>query len=265
MNLYFEDSDRVSSVSLSRYGAIAWFQQSVDFVGVIVVSATVILVFIFKLYTNWVDEVFLAIAIATSASFTGQAGYVSHLYSELEIQMKLIKNAIAYTELESEGDLLIDQDPHDWPQNGEIDFENVTMKYKGADHPALNKMSLHVQSQRTVGIKGRTGAGKSSIISTLFRMYDTSNGKITIDGVDISQIGLHTLRRNISYIPQTPFLMSTTIIDNLNPLNIYTKDEIVRALKDVHLWEYVDSLKDGINTEITQGSMIFSAGQKQLV
>ena len=265
MHLYFDDSDKVSSVSLSRYGAITWFLQSVDYIGVIVICINVILILILKLYTDWIDEIFLAISVTTSTSFVAQASYVSYLYSELENQMKLIKNTIAYTELESEGDLLTDKDPKDWPNNGEINFDNVSMKYKGADRPTLNKMSFSIQSHQKIGIKGRTGAGKSSIISTLYRMYDTFNGKIEIDGINIQEIGLHYLRRNISYIPQTPFLMSTTIVENLNPFDTYSEDEMKQALKDVHLWEYVNSLKDGINTEITQGSMIFSAGQKQLV
>ena len=116
---------------------------------------------------------------------------IGAIYNELENQMKVIKNAIALTNLEPEGQLETEQDPNNWPTHGEIKFDNVKMQYSGSDRLALNDMSCHIASLDKVGIKGRTGSGKSSIISTLLRFYDIKDGSIVIDDVNIHQIGLH--------------------------------------------------------------------------
>ena len=126
-------------------------------------------------------------------------------------------------------------------------------------------MNFTANSRDKVGIKGRTGCGKSSIISTLFRLYEIDDGKIIIDGIDIKTLGLHCLRNNISYLPQVPFLMFGTIRENLDPLNMYEDETVIGALQDIQLWEYIEQLKDGLSAEITQSNMVFSTGQKQLI
>ena len=186
-------------------------------------------------------------------------------YSELENQIRVVKNAIAHTKLESEGELVLEDDPKDWPMHGQIQFNNVKMQYSDTDKLALDDMTCLIESLDKVGIKGRTGFGKSSIINTLLRFYDIKSGSITIDDQDIHTIGLHRLRDNISYISQSPFLMIGTVKQNLDPFQIYNEKQTIEALKDVQLWKYVSSLKDGIETEITAGNMLFSVGQKQLI
>ena len=265
MSKYFEDSDIVASVALSRYGVNNWFYQSLDCIGLILITFTTLFVFIMKLYTDWIDDNFLAVAITSSTFLITNFNAIGSNYSELENQIRVVKNAIAYTKLESEGELTSEQDPNDWPMHGQIQFDNVKMQYSGTDRLALDDMTCYIESLDKVGIKGRTGSGKSSIISTLLRFYDIKSGSIVIDDQDIHTIGLHCLRSNISYISQSPFLMIGTVKQNLDPFEIYSEEQAIEALKDVQLWEYVSSLKDGIETEITAGNMLFSVGQKQLI
>ena len=146
---------------------------------------------IIKLTTDWVDDVFLAIAVSTCVIFTNQIANVSIFYQDVESQLKLVKNAINYTKIETEGELTTENDPEDWPTYGDITFDKVCMKYKGTDNLALDNTECHIASKQKVGIKGRTGAGKSSIVNTLFRMYEISSGIILIDNYDIQQVGLH--------------------------------------------------------------------------
>ena len=218
-----------------------------------------------KLYSDWIDENFLAIAITSCASMITNFNSIGMIYNELENQMKVIKNAMDLTKLESEGELETDQDPENWPTQGEIQIENVKMQYSGTVRLALNDISCHIPSFDKVGIKGRTGSGKSSLISTIYRFYDIKEGRIIIDDHDIHEIGLHNLRSKISYISQTPFLRIATVRENLDPYNYYTDEEIIESLKDVQMWGYVKLLKDGINTQITAGNNLFSVGQKQLI
>lgn len=116
-----------------------------------------------------------------------------------------------------------------------------------------------------VGIVGRTGAGKSSILQTLFRLTELENGKVEIDGVDIKTLGLHMLRKNVAFIPQTPFLIQGTIKENLDPFNECTDEQINGVIQEVNLEEKISSLPEGLMTYVSENNNLFSVGQKQLV
>lgn len=111
-----------------------------------------------------------------------------------------------------------------WPSQGEIEFQNVTMRYRQTLEPSVKNLSIKIQPRMKVGIVGRTGAGKSSILQTLFRLCDLEEGKVTIDGVDTATMGLHALRKNIAFIPQTPFLLQGKIRENIDPFNECTDE-----------------------------------------
>ena len=106
-----------------------------------------------------------------------------------------------------------------WPDKGKIEFIDVEMSYRKDLTASLQDFNLKVEPGMSVGIVGRTGAGKSSILQALFRLVDPNEGKVLIDGVDYKSVGLHLLRQNLSFIPQSPFLMSGTIRENLDPFN----------------------------------------------
>lgn len=110
-----------------------------------------------------------------------------------------------YTQLETEDQLKKDTDKKyfesKWPSKGEIDFDNVSMKYSPNLEPSISGLNCKIQPGMKVGIVGRTGAGKSSILQVLFRLSESCEGKLNIDGVDIKDIGLHLLRQSIAYIP----------------------------------------------------------------
>uniref|UniRef100_A0A1X7U3H7 ABC transporter domain-containing protein n=1 Tax=Amphimedon queenslandica TaxID=400682 RepID=A0A1X7U3H7_AMPQE len=115
-----------------------------------------------------------------------------------------------------------------------------------------------------VGIVGRTGAGKTSLVSALFRLEEPAGGSIVIDGVDICTIGLHELRRNISIIPQDPVLFGGTIRYNLDPFDLYDESDIWRALEQVQLKSAIEGLDEGLLSIIREGGSNFSVGQRQL-
>ncbi|XP_064212679.1 ATP-binding cassette sub-family C member 4-like [Tribolium castaneum] len=131
------------------------------------------------------------------------------------------------------------------------------MKY--GERTVLKNITLTILPKQKIGIVGRTGAGKSSIISTLFRLYDI-DGIIKIDGVDIQDLSLDYLRSNIALIPQDPLLISGTIRENIDPLSKCQDEEIWKIIKIVNLQDFVTSLSDRIDN-----STSLSAGQKQLL
>ena len=122
-----------------------------------------------------------------------------------------------------------------WASKGEVLFNGIQLKYPGNSDFSLQEFSISIKPGEKIGIIGRTGAGKSSILNVLFRLYDVSDGNIIIDGQDIHKLGLHTLRKQISVIPQTPFIFTGTIRENLDLENIYSYEEIWTALENLQL------------------------------
>ena len=120
--------------------------------------------------------------------------------------------------------------PESWPERGEIVFDNVDFAYRPGLPIVLKKLNLNIKSGEKIGICGRTGAGKSTIMSALYRLNELTAGKITIDGIDISNLGLYDLRRKLAIIPQDPVLFKGTIRKNLDPFGQNSDDMLWNAL-----------------------------------
>ncbi|KAL4432931.1 hypothetical protein ABPG74_014445 [Tetrahymena malaccensis] len=158
-----------------------------------------------------------------------------------------------------------------WPNKGELIFDKVYMKYKEDLDHVLKGVCFHALPKERVAIVGRTGAGKSSIIQSLFRMSEidirSKEGlsRILYDEKDIKDVPLQQLRRNIGIIPQTPFVFSGSIYHNIDPLEEYNEQEIIQVLEKTNLIEVINKLPKGIHTDMSDSSSVFSMGQKQLV
>lgn len=139
------------------------------------------------------------------------------------------------------------------------------MTYREELAPSIKGLSFSVQAGMKVGIVGRTGSGKSSILQTLFRLVDLNQGAITIDGVPITKPGLHLLRKQIAFIPQNPFLIQGTIRENLDPFGELSDLEISKVIEEVNLTAKINSLAEGIKTYCSEANNLFSVGQKQLI
>lgn len=169
--------------------------------------------------------------------------------------------------------------PASWPEQGRIKFENVEMRYRDGLPMVLQGFSIDIQAGERLGIVGRTGAGKSSIMAALFRMMELAGGSIVIDDVDISSIGLRDLRSRLSIIPQDPTLFRGTVRSNLDPFGERTDLDLWTALRQAHLVNGEEVAKagneeadeEGRNGRITLESAVesdgtnFSLGQRQLM
>ncbi|XP_053667657.1 ATP-binding cassette sub-family C member 4-like [Anopheles marshallii] len=156
--------------------------------------------------------------------------------------------------------------PADWPQKGSIEFKNVCFRYADNDVTVLHDLSFTIEPREKVGIVGRTGAGKSSIIAAIFRMA-LVEGDILIDGTDTANVPLETLRSHISIIPQDPVLFSGTLRRNLDPFETYADEALWRALELVELRELASESSAGLGLQayVAAGGQNFSVGQRQLL
>lgn len=205
--------------------------------------------------------------------------------AEMENQMTSVERVLEYTSIEQEPpfeSLPHLKPPKTWPEKGEITFVDLFLKYFPDDPPVLRGLNFTISSMEKVGIVGRTGAGKSSMIAALFQLTHTE-GSIIIDNIDTKTLGLHDLRSKISIIPQEPVLFSGTMRKNLDPFDEYTDEVLWKALEEVELKEVVDDLSSGkfvnikevkitqrlssigLNSKISEGGSNLSVGQRQLV
>ncbi|CAG9862959.1 unnamed protein product [Phyllotreta striolata] len=192
-----------------------------------------------------------------------QAGMLSSIihgalmvWSEVETNMTSFERVMEYTEVENENKTGSEIDG--WPNKGEIVFKNVSLKYTNSQEKILKDISFAVKPGSKIGVVGRTGAGKSSIISTLYRLYNYE-GEIYIDGVELKTVALTFLRQHISIIPQDPIIFSGTIRSNIDPFDNFSDELVWKTLHKVHLDECIPSLSTEMN------DLNFTTGQRQLV
>ncbi|XP_053947387.1 probable multidrug resistance-associated protein lethal(2)03659 [Anastrepha ludens] len=209
----------------------------------------------------------VGLAILHSMTMIGMCQWGMRQTAELENDMTSVERILEYTQQPPEPPL--HTDPHkkpkgEWPSEGRIEFVDLKLRYSPKDSYVLKGLTFTIEPQEKIGIVGRTGAGKSSIIQSLFRLA-CNEGVIRVDDVDIESLGLHDLRTKISIIPQDPVLFSGTLRYNLDPMEERSDDEVWKALEDVELKSHVSTLIGGIACRMYDGGSNLSVGQRQLV
>ena len=139
------------------------------------------------------------------------------------------------------------------------------MRYRDDLDLVLRGVSCRIDGGETVGIVGRTGAGKTSLTVALFRLVEASAGRIVVDGRDVAELGLHELRQRLTIIPQDPVLFSGTLRINLDPFGAQSDAALWSALELAHLKDFAADLEDGLDHEVSEGGENLSVGQRQLV
>ncbi|KAG7348975.1 multidrug ABC transporter permease/ATPase [Nitzschia inconspicua] len=211
----------------------------------------------------------LGLALSYSIEVTSYLKFGVQMIARMEADMSSVERILFYTDnIEPEApDEIPEKDPPKgtWPTKGEIDLSNASMRYR--DGPlVLKHLSLTVNAGEKIGVCGRTGSGKSSLMIALFRISEIEkDGTIVIDGVNTREIGTAALRLNISIIPQDPVMFSNTVRYNLDPFATATDEELWEVLKKVQMAEAIATLPKGLDEEVAEGGENFSQGQRQLL
>jgi len=179
-------------------------------------------------------------------------------------QMIAVERVSSYIESPHEAEHEKDSDPSSqqiWPKEGLVQFHEVCLRYRPDTPMVLDEVTFTVQPREKVGVAGRTGAGKSSLVVALLRLVELTSGQIVIDGRKISELGLRTLRAAVAVIPQDPVLFSGTLRSNIDPFSKYTDAEVWEGLRRVQLGDAFSSL----DYRIGEGATNLSVGQRQLI
>uniref|UniRef100_A0A7I4YK36 Multidrug resistance-associated protein 1 n=1 Tax=Haemonchus contortus TaxID=6289 RepID=A0A7I4YK36_HAECO len=251
----------------SNIVANRWLAIRLELIGNLVIFFAALFAVISK-ELGWVTSPgIIGVSISYALNITEVLNFAIRQISEIEANIVAVERIDEYTNTPTEAPWEIpERKPESgWPWLGGVNFVDYSTRYREGLDLVLKGISADVNEGEKIGIVGRTGAGKSSFALALFRLIEPSSGKIVIDGVDISRIGLHDLRSNITIIPQDPVLFSGTLRFNLDPFRRNSDVEIWKALEVAHLKPFICSLHGALDYEISEGGENISVGQRQLV
>nr|XP_014277440.1 multidrug resistance-associated protein 5-like isoform X2 [Halyomorpha halys] len=241
-----------------------WIALRVDTVAVLIIFGASLFSIVMK---GSVPASLAGLAIAYATTLSGMLQFTLRLVTDNEVKFISVERINTYIGiLKEEGGHGPKGTPKEtWPELGIIRFRKVELKYKDEAEPVLKGISFHIRSEEKIGIVGRTGAGKSSIVTALFRLVEISSGSIIIDDLDIANLNLNELRRRLSIIPQDPVLFSGTIRSNLDPLDNFNDEELWSALEKTSLKERVMMTEEKLHTKVESNGSNLSTGEKQLL
>ncbi|XP_010972727.3 ATP-binding cassette sub-family C member 2 isoform X2 [Camelus dromedarius] len=240
-----------------------WLAVRLELIGNLIVFFSSLMMVI---YRKTLDGDTVGFVLSNSLNITQTLNWLVRMTSEIETNIVAVERINEYIKVENEAPWVTDKRPPEgWPSKGEIQFSNYQVRYRPELDLVLRGITCEIKSAEKIGVVGRTGAGKSSLTNSLFRILEAAGGQITIDGVDIASIGLHDLREKLTIIPQDPILFSGSLRMNLDPFNNYSDEEIWKALELAHLKSFVAGLQLGLSHEVTEGGDNLSIGQRQLL
>ncbi|XP_061494358.1 ATP-binding cassette sub-family C member 9 isoform X2 [Rhineura floridana] len=258
--LELTDTNNIAYLFLSA--ANRWLEVRTDYLG-----AFIVLTAAMAAISVGSTSGLVGLGLLYALTITNYLNWVVRNLADLEVQMGAVKKVNSFLNMESENydaTMDISQVPKDWPQEGEIKIENLCVRYENNLKPVLKHVKTYIKPGQKVGICGRTGSGKSSLSLAFFRMVDIFDGRIVIDGIDISKLPLDMLRSRLSIILQDPILFSGSIRFNLDPECKCTDETLWEALEIAQLKNMVKALPGGLDAMVTEGGENFSVGQRQL-
>jgi ABC-type multidrug transport system fused ATPase/permease subunit len=206
-----------------------------------------------------------ALALTYGLTLTSAVSWGLRWFVDAESELASVERIVEYCSLPSEPAAVIpDAVPQSWPAKGEVEFKHLVWSHRPELPPALDDFSAKIPAGCTCGVVGRTGSGKSSCIASLLRLAEATSGQILIDGVDISRVGLDTLRRRVGVVTQDPTVFSGTVRDNIDPSHYATNAELWASLATIGLQATIRE-KGGLDAPLAAGGSDLSAGERQLL
>nr|KYP74822.1 ABC transporter C family member 10 [Cajanus cajan] len=271
----FDEEDRFFQKSLDlidvnaspffhSFAANEWLIQRLETVSAVVLASAAL--FMVVLPPGTCTSGFIGMALSYGLSLN------SSLVLSIQNQCNIANNIISverlnqYMHIPSEAPEVIEgkRPPVNWPIAGRVEINELQIRYRPDAPLVLRGITCTFEGGHKIGIVGRTGCGKSTLIGALFRLVEPAGGKIIVDGIDISSIGLHDLRSRFGIIPQDPTLFNGTVRYNLDPLSQHSDQEIWEVLGKCQLQEAVQEKEEGLDSSVVEAGANWSMGQRQL-
>lgn len=284
--------DKLMKVSYSNTVCNRWLSMRLQTISVLIIYTTTLFIWLAGGTKRQLTPGLVGFVMVNALGVTGTLNAIIRYYANVEVQSVAVERVIEYCNLPPEADTYVPnkKPASDWPKDGRIEFKNYTTKYRETLDPVLKNINLEIKQGDKIGIVGRTGAGKSTLSVSLFRLIEATEGFISIDGVNTSEIGLYDLRKNLNIIPQDSNSVEGSVRENLDPLEQYSDEKLWKVLELSHLKEHVLSMKTkknkddkedkkgddeaeidpskydiGLSAKIFEGGSNLSSGQRQLM
>ncbi|KAJ5665324.1 Metal resistance protein YCF1 [Penicillium maclennaniae] len=250
------------SISANR-----WLAVRLEFIGSIIILASAGLAITSVATGSVVSAGMVGLAMSYALQITQSLNWIVRQTVEVETNIVSVERVLEYANLPSEApDVIFKRRPAiGWPSQGAVSFKNYSTRYREGLDLVLKDIDLDIKPHEKIGVVGRTGAGKSSLTLALFRIIEPTSGTISIDGVDVSSIGLFDLRGRLAIIPQDPAMFEGTLRDNLDPRHVHDDTALWSVLDHAKLKEHVSSMEGQLDAPVQEGGSNLSQGQRQLV
>jgi ABC-type multidrug transport system fused ATPase/permease subunit len=245
-------------------GTLAWFALNIDLLGFCLLFFILIIAYFMR---NTASASTIGVLLSYVLKLVEKNFYFYDQFNQNERMARSLESCEAYTHIVQEAPLVLKNDENlyknNFPKTGKIEFCNYSVKYRPDTNIILKNLTFVINSGEKIGIVGRTGSGKSTLCLCLFRILEPTFGKILIDDVDITKIGLSLLREIITVIPQDPTLIEGTLRENLDPAGKFTDDEMTFNMNLIGLAYLIED--KGLDLEIKEDGKNLSVGEKQLI
>ncbi|KAK4766985.1 hypothetical protein SAY86_014736 [Trapa natans] len=246
-------------------GSNEWLGFRLELIGSVFLCFSAI--FMILLPSNIIRPENVGLSLSYGLSLNSVLFWAIYMSCFVENRMVSVERVKQFTRIPSEAAWNIKDrlPPLNWPSNGNIEIRDLQVRYRPNTPLVLKGITLSIHGGEKIGVVGRTGSGKSTLIQVFFRLVEPSGGRIVIDGIDLSLLGLHDIRSRFGIIPQEPVLFEGTVRSNIDPIGLYTDKEIWESLERCQLKDVVASKPDRLDSSVVDNGDNWSVGQRQLL
>ncbi|GFS39781.1 multidrug resistance-associated protein 10 [Actinidia rufa] len=246
-------------------GSNEWMGFRLELIGSFILCISAL--FLILLPPSIIKPENVGLTLSYGLSLNGVLFWAIYMSCFVENRMVSVERVKQFTNIPSEAEWEKKDSlpPPNWPTHGNVELKDLQVRYRPNTPLVLKGISLNFRGGEKIGVVGRTGSGKSTLIQVFFRLVEPSGGRIIIDGIDISTIGLHDLRSRFGIIPQEPVLFEGTVRSNIDPIGLYSDEDIWKSLERCQLKDVVAGKPGKLDSSVVDNGDNWSVGQRQLL